>query len=167
MHLLLAIILVALTYWKGDWRNWQKYAPTIQYVIISNLLYNYFCHDFLLWEYKGDLLQEKHNIVDLVYTFIILPCITLIFLTQYPYFKAKLSQARYILYWVAGSMLVEFIMIYYKRLLLNNGFEYWMDFFFYIVMYSLIRLHHTRPIRTYFISILVIVFLLWHFQVPL
>lgn len=167
MHLVLSICLFGLAYFKGDWRNWQKYILTIKYVIISNLLYNYFCHDYLLWQYKGDIFPNKHSIVDLAYTFINLPAITLLFLSHYPYLKTKLKQVKYILFWVIGSFLVEFPFVHFKRLLLKNGYEYWMDIFFYIVMYLMIRLNHTRPIKSYLFSVVIILFMLWLFKVPI
>lgn len=167
MHLFLSIILLGFAYWIGDLKNWRKYLSSIQYVIICNLLYNYFCHDYLLWEYKGDILPKKHYIVDLVYTFVTLPCLTLLFLTHYPYLKAKIKQGKYILYWIVGSMMIEMPLIYYQRLLLKNGYEYWMDFLFYFVMFVFIRLHFTHPIRSYLFSIVVILFMLWYFHVPI
>ncbi|MFS0862351.1 CBO0543 family protein [Fredinandcohnia sp. 179-A 10B2 NHS] len=167
MHLVLSLCLFGFAYFMGDWRNWQKYILTIQYVIISNLLYNYFCHDYLLWHYKGDILPNKHSIVDLAYTFVNLPAITLLFLSHYPYLNTKLKQAKYILFWVIGSFLVEFPFVHFKRLILKNGYEYWMDIFFYIVMYVMIRLNHTRPIKSYLFSVVIILFMLWFFKVPI
>jgi hypothetical protein len=167
MHLVLTLSLLGVVYWKGDWRNWRKYALTIHFVVICNLLYNYLCHDYLLWQYKGDIFPDKHAIVDLAYTFINLPAVTLLFLTHYPYISTKVGQAKFIFYWVIGSLMVEFPIVFFKRLLLKHGYEYWMDFLFYIVMYSMIRLNFTRPIKSYFFSVLIILFMLWYFDVPI
>jgi hypothetical protein len=167
MHLVLTLSLLAFVYWKGDWRNWRRYSLTMHYVVICNLLYNYLCHDYLLWEYKGDIFPNKHAIVDLAYTFINLPAITLLFLTHYPYIHTKLRQAKYIFYWVIGSMAVEFPIVFFKRLLLKHGYEYWMDFLFYVVMYLMIRLNFTRPMKSYFFSVIFILFMLWYFKVPI
>jgi len=167
MNVVVTVSLLGIAYWKGDWKNWHKYALTLYYVIICNLLYNYFCHDFLLWQYKEETWHIKHFIIDLAYTFITLPAITLLFLTYYPNLKTRVNQGKYIIYWVVGSMLIELPIIYLNELIMNNGYEYWMDLFFYTVMYIMIRLHFVSPIKSYFFSIIIIVFMLWYFNVPL
>lgn len=167
MHFVLTVLLCSFAFKRADWHNWRKYALTIQYVILSNLLYNVLCHDHRLWEYEPDMLPKSHVLVDLIYTFINLPAITLLFLTFYPYAKEKIKQGRYIAYWIVSSMLIEYPFIFFGRLHLKNGYEYWMDFLFYIVMYSLIRLHFTRPLLTYGISLVFVVLLLLIFKIPL
>ncbi|WP_430392876.1 CBO0543 family protein [Bacillus suaedaesalsae] len=166
-HLTLTIALLCFAFWKGDWRNWQKYALTIAYVIICNFLYNLLCKDYLLWEHKPDILPKKHYIVELFYLFIILPAITLIYLTHYPFLKKKSHQLLYIMYWVIGSIIIEFPFVKFERLLLKHGYEYWMEIFFYSAMYLMIRLHFTRPLLTYGISVICVVFMVWFFNVPL
>lgn len=167
MHLILAICLFFFALWKGNWREWEKYTHTIFYVIICNLLYNVLCQDHLLWEYNPDFLPESHVLVDIIYSFISLPALTLLFLTFYPYSKPISKQIRYLLIWVISSLAVEYPFIHYERLVLNHGYKYWMDFFFYIVMYGMIRLHYSRPFLTYGISVLIISFMLWYFNVPI
>ncbi|MFJ8268361.1 CBO0543 family protein [Peribacillus asahii] len=167
MHLVLTLSLFGFAYWKGDWKNWKKYILTIHYVIICNLLYNYFCHDYLLWQHKGEIFPNNHFIIDLAYTLVNLPAVTLLFLTHYPYFKTKIKQGKYILYWVIGSILIEFPFVFFKRLTFKNGYEHWMDLLFYTVMYVMIRLNFTRPIRSYFFSVIIIVFMIWYFKIPL
>lgn len=167
MHLGLTMLLLTLSYWKGDWKNWQKYSLTIFYVIICNLLYNYFCRDYLLWQYKADFLPKSHFVVDLFYTFINLPAVTLLFLTYYPFLNQKYKQVRFIAYWVIGAMIVEYLFLKFERLVLKHGYEYWMEILFYIAMFTLIRLHYSRPLLAYSASVPIIVFMLWYFKVPL
>jgi hypothetical protein len=167
MHLAFSILLVIIVLWKGDWKNWQKYALTIAYVIICNLLYTYFCRDYLLWKYKADFLPKSHFIVDLFYTFINLPGITLLFLTFYPFSYEKSRQIRFIAYWIISAMIVEYPFIKFGRLHLDHGYEYWMEIPFYTAMFSLIRLHYSRPLIAYGVSVPIIVFMLWYFKVPL
>jgi hypothetical protein len=167
MHLLISIIFIILLLRKGKWRNINIYNRTISYVIICNLLYNTLCNDKMLWQYKPDLIPNSHLLVELIYTFINLPAITILFLSSYPFSKPYLRQAGYIGLWVLGSLLVEFPLYKMGRLLLKNGYEYWMEPFFYILMYSMIRIHHTRPLVTYGFSIIIIIFLLRFFQIPI
>lgn len=167
MHLILTIIMLVFAIWKGDWKQWQKYALTIAYVIICNFLYNLLCQNYLLWEHKPDLLPQKHYIVELFYLFIILPAATLLYLTHYPFSKKVIKQIKYIIYWIIGSVIVEYPFVHFKRLLLKHGYEFWMEFFFYTAMYVILRLHFTRPFVTYVLSVICIVFMVWYFRVPL
>lgn len=167
MHLLLSIILIILIIWRGKWRVLEKYNITIFYVITCNLLYNVLCQKKMLWQYKPDVLPTSHVLVELIYTFINLPAITLLFLSSYPFSKALRKQIGYIALWVAGSLIIEFPFYKMGRLFLKNGYVYWMEPFFYITMYSLIRLHHTRRLLTYGLSFIVTIFLLIVFHIPL
>ncbi|SFA87154.1 MULTISPECIES: hypothetical protein [unclassified Bacillus (in: firmicutes)] len=167
MHLILTFILVFIVIKKGNWKEWNKYILTIHYVVISNLLYNVLCHDYYLWQYRPDsFFPKSHVIIDLTYTFINLPAITLLFLTFYPFSAARSERFIYFSKWVVGSFIVGFPFYWFGRLDLHHGYEYWMDFLFYTLMYCMIRLHFTRPIATYGISLLAIVFLMMVFKVP-
>jgi len=166
MHVGLAIITLLITYWKGDWRNLPKYGLTIYYMIACNLLYNLFCSDYLLWEYKPDVLFTSRIVLELIYTFITLPSVTLLYLTHFPYRKKLSKQMLYMLLWIIVTYVVFLPFINAGALVFHHGYEQWMDLFFYIAMYSMLRLHHTRPFYTYCFSILIIIFLLWRFNVP-
>ncbi|MFP5114117.1 CBO0543 family protein [Bacillaceae bacterium C204] len=167
MHLLLTIILIIVVFWKGDWRHWQKYILTIYYVVTCNLLYNLLCKDHMLWKHNPDILPKSHTLVDLLYTFIVLPAMVLLFLSHYPFSNSKGKQVRYIVLWVVGSLIVEYPFYKMHRIILNNGYDYWMEPFFYTLMYSMIRLHYSRPFLTYGLSIVVIVFMLHYFNVSI
>ncbi|MDR6121146.1 hypothetical protein QFZ87_000743 [Bacillus sp. SLBN-46] len=166
MHITLTAILLLAAIRKGDWRHWRKYHHTILYIVICNLLYNFLCRDHLLWKQNPDLLPESHAIVDLIYTFIALPAVTLIYLTHYPFKTSNGKQVQYMLWWILGSLVVEYP--YYKmgRLLLQHGYHFWMEPIFYTAMYTMLRLHFTRPLLTYGISTIVIVLLLQYFHIP-
>jgi hypothetical protein len=167
MHVGLTVIALIFAGWKGDWRRWEKYALTISYVIICNLLYYFLCHEYLLWEYRVERFPNNQVAVDLLYTFLVLPAITLVFLSNFPSSQLILRKIKYISYWVVGSMVIEFPVYKFGRLIMHNGYEYWMDFFFYMLMYTMIRLHYRSPIFAYSASIPIILFLLWFFQVPI
>ncbi|WP_411675467.1 CBO0543 family protein [Bacillus sp. S3] len=124
MHVLLSVILVSAAVWKGDWRQWQSYIHTIFYVITCNLLYNLLCKDYMLWEYQTDFIGGTHTIVELFYTFITLPAITLLFLSHYPYLKSKGRQFIFLLMWVAGSVLIEYPLYQLNRFISIMGMNF-------------------------------------------
>ncbi|MBD8070618.1 CBO0543 family protein [Bacillus sp. PS06] len=167
MHIFIALVVLILGYFKGDWRNLHKYGLTIFYIITCNLLYNLLCYDYLLWEYRPDLLKESHILVDLIYTFIILPAITLLYLGNYPFTLSLGRKLKYIIVWVIGSFLVTYFIYRTDRLEFHHGYKVWMDLLFYPVMYGMLRLHYTRPILTYGLSVIIILFLLKYFNVPI
>ncbi|WP_421383713.1 CBO0543 family protein [Bacillus salacetis] len=167
MHIVLTTALSLFAFIKGNWREWEKYHLTIMYVTICNLLYNHLAQNKMLWEYYPDFYPKSHIIVDILYSFINLPAITLLFLTYYPFTASRLKKFRYITLWAAASLIIEYPFYKYDRLLLQHGYEYWMDLFFYIVMYSMIRLHYSRPFLAYFLSALIAAAMLWMFEIPL
>jgi hypothetical protein len=166
MHVLFAVSLFTAAWFKADWRNWQQYHSTLLYIGFCNLLYNLLCQDYLLWKYKPDFLLN-HQLTDLVYTIIILPSIAFVYLSNYPDTAKKKQKVFYIIKWVTGSLLVEGIFLLSGHLDLRYGYEYWMEVFFYPCMYIMLKLHLTRPLTAYALSILVIVFMMALFNVPL
>ncbi|MBM6618811.1 CBO0543 family protein [Bacillus suaedaesalsae] len=167
MHIIITLLLILLAFLKGNWRDWQKYSTTIMYVIICNLLYNVICQDYYLWRYEPDFLLHSHSLTDLLYSFFCLPAITLVYLTHYPNNTPFSKQFQYIVIWVIGSLIVEYPIYKFDRLLLLNGYEYWMEVIFYSLMYSMIRLHQSKPLLTYGLSVIIAVFMIWYFDVPI
>ncbi|MFD2614376.1 CBO0543 family protein [Paenibacillus gansuensis] len=169
MHVLFTLAILCFVYFKGDWRDWQKYGLSMFYPAACDLLYNILCQDKLLWSYHPDphLFPRSHVAVDLLYTFLILPSVALMYLTNYPFGERAWRQCKYILLWVAGSLAVEYVFIAFGRLELMNGYRFWMEALFYPTMYLMLRLHYTRPVLTYLISIFIIWFLMSVFEVPL
>ncbi|MGD6801268.1 CBO0543 family protein [Rossellomorea aquimaris] len=167
MHIVLTFTLLLFAFLKGNWREWEKYHLTIFYVIICNLLYNHIAQKKLLWEYYPDFYPKSHILVDILYSFINLPAITLLFLTFYPFTASLLVKVRFIAIWSGASFIIEYPFYKFERLLLQNGYEYWMDILFYIVMYSMIRLHFSRPFLTYLLSAIITIMMIWLFDIPL
>lgn len=167
MHLILTCVFLIVAFFKSDWKNWQKYGLTLYYVITCNLLYNVLCADYLLWKYEADYFPKSRVGVELLYTFLILPSITLIYLSHYPFKQKGMRQLGYIILFVIGSQAVIYPFFVMDRIVFQNGYHYLMDFLFYFMMYSMIRLHYTRPFISYGISFIIIIFLLQYFRVPI
>jgi hypothetical protein len=165
MHIIFSALLLLAAYFKGNWREWEKYHLTIFYVIICNLLYNHLCQNKLLWEYVPDFQPKSHILVDLLYSFLNLPAITLLFLTFYPFKGSGKKKLSFFLLWIGASTLIEYPFYKYGRLQLQHGYEFWMEPFFYTAMYGCIRLHYSRPFVTYFVSVFIIIFMMWTFQI--
>ena len=77
----LIILLAAACYKWGAWRRWRKFYPTILYVIIGDLSYNFVFHDHTLWLYDS---LFNHTTLDILAAFLMFPSIVILFLTHWP-----------------------------------------------------------------------------------
>lgn len=159
MHLActIAVILTALKW--GDWKHWQKYHTTMLFSIIGSLLYNYLYCNHYLWKMKVDFFVSNFIVVELLYSFIVLPLTVLLFLTNYPTtIKGQiLRNIKYIVIYIV----IEWI--YYKlgRIVYDNGWNAWWSMAWDCMMFPVWVLHYKRPIRAYSVSFaFVIIFLL-------
>lgn len=167
MHLLLSITLILVCYFRKDWKKIHTYHLTVMYIIICDLLYNLLCHRKPLWRYTPDIFQHYPIIVDILHSFVNLPVLALFYLANYPFEGNNVIQSKYIIKWIICSFLVELVFLYFKRIELINGYEVWMEIPFYSTMFVMLRLHHKRPFLSYFLSVLIVIFLLFVFKIPL
>ncbi|KPV41959.1 CBO0543 family protein [Alicyclobacillus ferrooxydans] len=161
-------LVSVLAAWRwGDWRNWRHYLPTIQYFIGGDMLYNLLCERYLLWDYPHPPnLLPNHLVTNLFIMFVIYPSTMLIYLYRYPYGKSVLKQVLYILMWIVAWMAYELYMITHGLCVYHHGWTYAWSIGFACVMVSMLRLHHTRPLAAYILSIPITLFLLVWFHVP-
>lgn len=167
MHIALAITLLLICFYQGYIRNAKQFEATLMYVIICDLLYSVLCHKKILWEFKPDFLTQYLIITNLIHTFIILPCITIIYLSRFPYHEGAAKKTIYLIKWVIGSLLIESLFIFTDRIFFNNGYEVWMEAPFYLMMYIMLYIHYTKRVLNYTLSLIIIVILMLVFQVPL
>lgn len=147
-RIIIIISYLLACFFFGAWKNWGKYYSTILYVIIGDLAYNFVFYNFLLWEYKK---LASHTINDLLYVLIVFPCSIILFLTYYP---SKLKkQILYVLVWSGFNTTVEFISSNMGYLSYHNGWNIVWSFGFYIIAFSLIRLHYKHPLIVWPISL--------------
>ena len=160
------VLMFAAWRW-GDWRHWRKYLPSIQFFIGGDMLYNLLCRNHLVWDYPHPPnLFTNHLINNLVYMLLLYPTFTLIYLYRYPYGKSVMKQIVYILAWIVAWLAFELYMITHGLCVYHYGWTYGWSTFFACVMVSMIRLHHTRPLMGYILSVPFTVFLLLWFHVP-
>ncbi|WP_251548959.1 CBO0543 family protein [Neobacillus muris] len=171
MHSILLIGYV-LAGWKwGDWRNWEKYYPTILFFLIGDLLYNFLLYNYPMWSYHPSFDKQilpNHTMISLAIEFLSFPVKVLIYLGHYPAKKSKAKQGFYILAWVVSLTVFELIARnVWGGLSHHHGWNILWTFLFYIVIFGLLRLHQIRPLLTWVISFWIITFLLIYFKVPI
>lgn len=165
VHTLTQLTFLFLAYKFGNIKEWKKYHPTLLYICSLNLLYNFLAANYDLWKYQPDL-YSNHSLTEVGNSIILLPAIAFIFLSNYPEQESLKKKIFYYGKWIVGSFLIELIFVYFDKITFHHGYKYWMEPFFYLMMYTFIRLHMKRPILTYFLSILIILWFIWYFSIP-
>ncbi|WP_077212017.1 CBO0543 family protein [Bacillus dakarensis] len=100
MYLAMVLVVYAIfAYFFVDWKNWKSYYSTIQYFIICNLLYNFIFYNHTLWKYRAVTLDWlNHTLIEIAFSFFIVPIVIMIYLRYYPTGK---KQYLYLSIWVA------------------------------------------------------------------
>lgn len=165
MHLGIAATAVIIAWRWGDWKNWQKYYPTILYMITGNLLYNILTYHYPIWLYQKSILQN-HTLTDILNSFVIFPATILLFLPHFPN-KGIIKKIRYLLFWMIIYISVEWFLSELGYFSYHNGWNLGWSVLFNIGMFTLLRVHYKKPLLAWGISVFIILFLLIIFDVPI
>lgn len=158
-------VFVALKW--GDWRNWKKYLPTIQYFIGSDMLYKLLTWNFPLWTYPHPPnILPNHLTTSLFIMFVVYPSTMFMYLYHYPEGKSVTKRILYMLMWVGIWAVWELGMNTLGNCVYRHGWTYAWSIGFLCVMIPMLRLHHIRPLFAYALSVPTIIFLLIWFHVP-
>jgi hypothetical protein len=164
MHLLIALFTGFAVWRWADWKNWQKYHATMLYIVVGGLLYEYLTRGFILWVFHPDFLYNQQLTI-IIYAVLTMPLSILLFLSNYPTTN-KLKQIIYLVKWIFIYSVVELILQIFGRITYENNWSYWYSVLFDVMMYPMLRIHYVNPLRAYFLSIVIIVVLMWYFKVP-
>ncbi len=155
--------------WKwGDWRHWRDYYPTILFFVIGDLLYQFMLHDYSMWEFVPVGLQQfniTHTHVALMEMIIKYPCTILLYLGNFP--KTRLKQIAFIGLWISIFTLEEWFKLLQGSMIHDHGWGIKWSILFNMVMFTLLAVHHRRPLIAWGFSGLFIVFLFNAHQVPI
>ncbi|WP_053365224.1 CBO0543 family protein [Bacillus sp. FJAT-27245] len=161
--------LAALFKW-GDLKNWKKYYSTILFFALGDLLYLYLLSDrYPMWRYTPQGIDLEKGLtsahISLSIILVKYPATILIYLSKFPK-KKGVTQLFYIMCWVLLYSLNELSDIKLNLIKYYNGWNFYWSIFFNAVMFSMLKVHYSRPILAWLLSILFIV-LLWNvFDVP-
>ncbi|RBW68591.1 CBO0543 family protein [Bacillus taeanensis] len=160
---LLFVVIVYLIFAKifVDWKRWEEYYPTIQYYIIFNLLYNFLFYNHTLWAYKAVTVNWlNHTLIDITFSFIIVPVAFMIYLRYFPKRRGWL----YMGVWVAYFSFLEFLFVKKGLFIFDNGWNIWWSTLFNVISFIMIRLHYKKPLIALAASVPVIIILLLVFH---
>jgi hypothetical protein len=115
-----------------------------------------------LWEMENPIISIF--ITDIIYNFIIFPCLVILFVGNYPKGEGMGKIAFHYLKWLAISLSLEGFALYFGYLKYMNGFTFGWTILFYFIMYPMLRLHHTSPKIAIILTPFIIAFYLAVFQ---
>ncbi|SFB06565.1 MULTISPECIES: CBO0543 family protein [unclassified Bacillus (in: firmicutes)] len=137
-------ILWILAAWKwGDWKNWSKYYPTILFASIGNLIYEVVCSEYPMWLMEPNGLPNR-TLPILLLVIVGMPLSVFLYLSYYPFKKSKTKQAMHIFLFVAIFVVLEYASVKLGSITYHNGWNLYWSTLFNIVMFSILRLHHTH-----------------------
>ncbi|HWR07132.1 CBO0543 family protein [Sporomusa sp.] len=153
--LLLSSFLIT-AYKIGDWKNRQRYYPTILFVMVVSLAESFATYHHVLWNYNPGLLVKTHTTVEFLNAFVLLPSVTFIFLSKYPFNGTRFYQSGYITLWVLIFSSIELIAHYIiGSISYKNAWSWSASFILDIALFSITRLHYSRPVWAWVFSLIV------------
>lgn len=166
MYILIRALLWIISMWRwGDWRNWKKYQASIQFFILGDLLYNFLCYNYSMWQYTPTQFLPSHTATTLFITFINYPCAVTLYLGNYP--KGIFKQILWVMGWVFLWALAEWTDGLLGLITYHHGWNFWWSVAFMSMAVPMVRLHFKKPLLTYGLSAIVIVFMMVIFKVPI
>ncbi|MGG1680022.1 CBO0543 family protein [Neobacillus sp. NRS-1170] len=163
------LIIMALVFvgWRwGDWKNWKKYQSTILYIITADLLYNFLCYKYSLWDYEPSIIFPNHTLANIFVMFVGYTSLILTYLGKFP--TKRKNQILWISLWTLSLSLLELMDFkIFGGITYHNGWNPKWNFIFYFVMFSMLPLHNKKPLLAYGLSLIAIIVLLLIFKVPI
>jgi hypothetical protein len=163
MHIAVSILTILASIRWGRWKDWREFHPSMLFIATGGLLYEYIVQENTLWKFHPDILYGNEMVV-LVYAVITMPISIFLFLSHFP--NKWLARILYILIWSGIYIAVEWVLYKFERISYQNEWSLLFSFLFDLVMFSVIALHHNKPIPSYIISVFIIIFLIMYFDVP-
>lgn len=167
MRVLISLLFICAAWFWGDLRNWKRHYPTIQYMLMNQLLYRFFVDRYhYLWKIEHDLILLNATFSFLVDTFLIYPFVVILFLSNFP----KTGWGRkvfYCVFWIVLFSSIEKVMDLLGLITYHNGWNFWWSVGFDVALFPMLQLHSKRPLLTWGISFLIIIFYLVYFHVPI
>ncbi|MFT4415837.1 CBO0543 family protein [Fredinandcohnia humi] len=150
--------------------TFKQYRPTFIFFILGDFVYLYMLSDYYpMWSYSHQGVDRELGITNTHVSLSIMavkyPATILIFLGRYPETKSICKQAIYILFWSLLYVINEISDLFFG-LKYSNGWHLGWSALFNIVMFTILRIHHVKPLRAWVASGFFVVFLWIIFDVP-
>ena len=146
---------------SGGWKKWREYYPTILYVIIGDLAYNFVFYRYDLWKYNGFI---NHTISDLFNAFFLFPSVIILVLHKWP--QGWLKASLILLAWSSSLTMLEWISLGTGYFMYDHNWNIFHSFMVYFGALVLIRVHYRHPLVVWPVSLALAVAVLFFFQLP-
>lgn len=166
MHIFLTIISFIAVWVRRDYRNWERMYPTMQYIALGNLTYNFLCAAHWLWRMSPDIDWYNFTLLEMGYTFVVFPATALMFLSRYPEGEGFWRIVRHYLCWIGIYVGFEYIMQAQGTIVYKYGWSLGWSAIFDCIMFPFLRMHYKKPLLTFLLSIPMALFWLWLFDIP-
>jgi len=136
----------------GDWKNRNKYYPTVLFIMIINITVSFLTYHHVLWSFNPDALVKTYTTVEILNSYIVLPCTTFVFLSKLP--RNSGGQLSYIGLWILIYSTIEFIDKTIGGISYQHGWSWQASVMFDCAMFSILRIHYLRPFAAWVMTFL-------------
>lgn len=164
MYILMNALYLAAGIRWGDWRNWQRYYPTILFFIVGDFLYNFLLYNKTMWLFH-DVILPNHTTITLLSMAVSYTATVLIYLGRFP--DGWLQRLLWFLLWCGIFLLGEYCNSKFGFITYHNGWSIGWSVLFTGIIFMILPLHHKNPLLAWGLSLVVIVSLLLIFDVPI
>jgi hypothetical protein len=162
MYILINAFYLIAGYIWGDWRNWQKYYPTILFFILGDLLYNFLLYNKSMWIFH-DLILPNHTTITISAMTISYTATVLIYLGRFP--NSWKNRFLWFLLWSGIFLVAEYVNSKLGFITYHNGWNMWWSVLLTGIIFLILPIHHKRPLIAWLLSIVIIFTLLSIFDV--
>lgn len=161
-QIIVTLIMVVISLKWGDWKNWQRYYPTMLFNTCGAFVYSLLTYNYSLWTYESPLLKTTYS--DLLISLVFMPATIVLFLPHIP--KDRLKQVMWILFWVLVYSIIEIISYWFGFFSYHNGWHIWWSVLFDCFLFPLWWLHYKKPVWSFPIAIVIGILIISHFRIP-
>lgn len=149
----------------GKWRNWRKYLSTFYYWALLTCYYEYISYigNKHLWQFDKNFISLF--VTESMYTFVLYPCLIVMFLGNFP--KEKSKKIQHYVKWISLSLLIDALGKFYGAVHFYHGWSLAWEAFFYTTMYPMLHLHYKKPLLALLLSAFFVMFYLLIFDYDL
>ncbi|MGP4071225.1 CBO0543 family protein [Piscibacillus sp. B03] len=113
--------------------------------MVINLTYNVLYYNHTLWAFRGITADWlSHSIINIAFTFFIVPIGLLIFLQRMP--DKRTNQLIYISAWVVFYTVIQTLFAHKGMYVYDNGWNGWLNILLNSALFSVVYLHYRRLI---------------------
>ena len=161
MIILIAAVCALSCYKWGAWRKWREFYPSILFLIIGDMAYNFVFHDYSLWCYAGFV---NHTVANIIAMFLVFPPVVILFLSHWP--QKWTRKTLYVLVWSIGFTLLEYSSLCLCLFTHHNGWNIFWSFTLYILGFAIVRLHYRHPLLVWPICAALAAVTMFIFKLP-